>query len=137
MRAQLLLFFLFLAVYSLEAKQIEVCSSCEIKSIKQALEVAEDGDEVIVKKGIYKEHDIKITKSVKIIGIDLPTIDGENKETIFSANTDNFSIEGLHIINVGHSYTKDFAAIYVSRSKHFTLQNNVLENVFFGIINYL
>lgn len=134
MRISLLPFFIFLSIFSLQAKQIEVCSNCEIKSIKEALIAANDGDEIIVKKGVYKEHDIKINKSVKIIGVDLPTIDGENKETIFSVSTDNFSIEGLRIINVGQSYTKDFAAIYVSRSKHFTLQNNVLENVFFGML---
>lgn len=116
------------------ANQIEVCQTCDISSVKEAVALAKEGDEIIIKKGVYKEHGILIDKSIKIIGEDLPTIDGESKEYIFTATANNFSIEGLRIINVGQSYTKDFAAIYVSKSKHFTLQNNVLENVFFGML---
>lgn len=119
---------------SLFARQIEVCKTCEVKTIKQALLIAADGDEILVQEGIYKEHGIAVDKSVKIIGVGLPTIDGENKETIFTVKADNFSIEGLRIINVGHSYTKDFAAILVSRSKNFSLKNNVFEKVFFGML---
>lgn len=131
----LLLLTLLISATSLYAKQIEVCSACEIKTIKEAISLAEDGDEIIIKAGIYKEHGvILINKSVKIIGIDYPVIDGENKETILSVKADNFSISGLKIINVGQSYTKDFAGILVSRSNHFTIENNILEEVFFGIL---
>ncbi|MFK5877967.1 MAG: nitrous oxide reductase family maturation protein NosD [Flavobacteriaceae bacterium] len=129
-----LFLFLLLSVTSLFAKQIEVCSTCEINTIKEALELAEDGDEIIVKKGVYKEHAIVINKSIKIIGEDFPIIDGEDLETIFTIHADNFSISGLKIINVGQSYTKDFAAILVSRSNYFTIENNILEEVFFGIL---
>ncbi len=130
------LFLLFtLSISPLFARQIEVCSTCEIKTIKEAILIAENGDEIIVKEGIYKEHGvILINKSVKIIGEGNPIIDGENKETIFKIKADNFSIEGLTIINVGQSYTKDYAAILVSRSNHFTIRDNILKNVFFGIL---
>lgn len=134
MKDLLLIIFMFVFCSSLFARQIEVCSTCEVKTIKQALLIANNGDEILVQKGVYKEHGIAIDKSVKIIGVGLPTVDGENKETIFTVKADNFSIEGLRIINVGRSYTKDFAAILVSKSKHFTLQNNVLEKVFFGFL---
>ena len=130
--------FLFLSLLisatSLFAKQIEVCPTCEISTLKKAIDIAEDGDEIILNKGIYKEHDITITKSIKITGIDFPIIDGEDLETIFNIRADNFSLSGLKIINVGQSYTKDFAAILVSRSNGFTIENNILEEVFFGIL---
>ena len=127
----ILLFFISLTY----AKQIEVCATCEITTIKEAIAIAVDGDEIIIKSGVYKEHGvILINKSVKITGIDYPVIDGENKETILSVRADNFSISGLKIINVGRSYTKDFAAILVSKSNHFTIENNILEEVFFGIL---
>ena len=42
-------------------------------------------------------------------------------------------MDGLFIINVGTSYTTDFAAIRVVKSKHFLIQNVVLEKLFFGI----
>ncbi len=129
------IFFLFnLFLSNTFAKQIEVCKNCKITSVKEAIAIAEAGDEIIIKKGIYKEHNIVVDKSLHIVGIGNPVIDGENKETIFKFKTDNFSIKGLTIINVGQSYTKDFAAILVSRSNHFLIENNIFKNVFFGIL---
>jgi len=128
----------FLLVFSstfLFSKQIEVCSTCDITTIKEAIATAENGDEIIVKPGIYKEHGvILIDKSVKIIGIDNPIVDGENKETIFNIQANNFSLEGFTIINVGRSYTKDFAGILVSHSNYFSIKNNTLKDAFFGIL---
>jgi len=135
MRNIYLFLLLSLVISKSFAKQIEVCASCEIKTIKAAIEKAEDGDVIIIKSGIYKEHGvILINKSVKIIGEGNPIIDGENKETILKIKADNFSIEGLTIINVGQSYTKDFAAILVSKSNHFSIKNNIIKNAFFGIL---
>ncbi len=134
MRSIYIFFLLNLFLSNIFAKQIEVCKNCKITSVKEAIAIADDGDEIIIKKGIYKEHNIIVNKSINIIGIDNPVIDGENKETIFKFKTDNFSIKGLTIVNVGQSYTKDFAAILVSRSNHFTIENNTFKNVFFGIL---
>ena len=39
----------------------------------------------------------------------------------------------MFIVNVGTSYTSDYAAIRVKKSKHFVIQNVVLEKLFFGI----
>ena len=106
--------------------QIEVCSTCKVTTIKDAIDKAEDGDEIIIHSGVYKEHGLEITKSLHITGIDLPVIDGELKETIFSISANNFSIKGLKIINVGKSYTKDFAAILVSKSENFVIHHKVV-----------
>lgn len=96
--------------------------------------MAKDGDTVLIKPGTYKEYDITVTKPIYIIGEGMPIIDGEMKGTVFSVKTNSFSIEGLNIINVGRSYTKDFAAILVVQSKDFIIKNNVLKNVYFGIL---
>ncbi len=134
MRKNHFLFVFLFCISSMYANQIVVCATCEITTIKEAISSAQDGDEILIKSGVYKEHGIEIKKSITLKGIDNPVIDGENKETIFNINADNFSIEGLTIINVGQSYTKDFAAILVYRSNHFTIKNNILKNVFFGIL---
>ena len=80
---------------------------------------------------------ILVNKSIHIKGVDGPIVDGENKETIFRFSADNFSISGLEIINVGRSYTKDFAAILVSKSDGFLIENNVFKHVFWMIFNSL
>ena len=43
------------------------------------------------------------------------------------------TLDGLFIINVGTSYTEDYAAVRVRKSKNFVIQNLVLEKLFFGI----
>ena len=115
------------------AQSIEVCETCSIPSLKQAISQAVINDTIIVKKGTYKEFDIVIDKPLTIIGEDYPVIDGELKGEIFTIISDGVTIDGLFIINVGTSYTEDYASIRVRRSKNFVIQNVVLEKLFFGI----
>ena len=115
------------------ALQLEVCNSCPISSIQEAINQAKDFDTLLVKKGTYKEHDILVDKPLTIIGKDYPIIDGELKGEIITIISDNVTVDGLFIINVGTSYTEDYAAIRVRRSKHFEIKNLVLEKLFFGI----
>lgn len=115
------------------SKTIEVCHNCNTTSIKAAIAQAKDGDTIVVKKGTYKEHNIIIDKPLTIIGKDYPVIDGELKGEIVTITSDHVTIDGLFIINVGTSYTEDYAAIRVRKSDHFVIQNVVLEKLFFGI----
>jgi len=117
----------------LQANTIEVCSSCEIKSIKAGVAFASDYDTLLIRKGTYKEFNIQITKPLTLIGEKYPIIDGEDKGEIITIESDNVTIDGLFIINVGTSYTADYAAIRVVKSEHFLIQNVVLEKLFFGI----
>jgi len=126
-----LFFLLFTA--TLFAQRIEVCTSCRISTITQAVEKAEPFDTIILKKGVYKEYNIGITKPLTIIGEGNPVIDGDNKGEIITIESDNVTIEGLTIVNVGTSYTTDFAAIRVVKSENFLIKNNMLERLFFGI----
>lgn len=123
-----------LVCFEIKANTITVCKSCKIQTIKEAVSLSKDGDSIFIKKGIYKEQNITINKSIHLIGENFPVIDGEFKETIIKVTANNFSIEGLTLINVGQSYTKDFAAILVSRSKQFVLKNIKLKKVFFGFL---
>ncbi|PJA07703.1 MAG: nitrous oxide reductase family maturation protein NosD [Flavobacteriales bacterium CG_4_10_14_0_2_um_filter_32_8] len=130
-----ILFIAFLIfVFSLHAKQIEVCATCTIKSLKKAVEIAKSGDEIVVKKGFYKESNIVITKPVTIRGENNPIIDGGGLNYIFQIKSDSVTISGLKLQNVQANYTKDLAAIYISKSKYFTINNNTLSNIFFGIL---
>ncbi|HSP82315.1 MAG TPA: nitrous oxide reductase family maturation protein NosD, partial [Gillisia sp.] len=117
------------------AGEIRVCSSCEVKTVKQAIEIAQSGDTIIIEKGVYKEFDINIIdKTLHIKGIDYPVIDAGMNGTAFGIRANGVTVEGLKIINIGRSYTKDFAAILLNGSENFTLKNNILENVFFGFL---
>ncbi|NOY48757.1 MAG: nitrous oxide reductase family maturation protein NosD, partial [Chlorobi bacterium] len=129
----LLITLLFFSASSLYAETIIVCKTCKVNSIKEAIAMAEDFDTIRVQKGTYKEFDIIINKPLTIIGENLPVIDGELKGEIITIISDNVTIDGLFIKNVGRSYTKDFAAIRIRKSKKFEIKNLILENLFFGI----
>ncbi|MBB6681352.1 nitrous oxide reductase family maturation protein NosD [Aequorivita sp. 609] len=118
---------------NLWSQTITVCATCPVKSIKEAVKQASEGDTILVKKGVYKEANIKIDKGITLIGEDLPTIDGEEKGEIITIGTDNVTIDGFKIINVGVSYTTDYAAVRVVNSTGFLIQNLELEKLFFGI----
>ena len=76
------------------AKTITVCNTCEVKTIKQAIELAEDYDTILIKKGTYKEFDIIVDKPLTIIGENYPVVDGELKGEIIKITSDNVTIDG-------------------------------------------
>lgn len=124
---------LFLLSNSSYGNDLEVCKSCTYTSIKQAIEKAAPFDTIYVKAGTYYEFNIEIIKPLTIIGENNPIIDGKNKGEIITIQADNVTIDGFTIINVGTSYTTDFAAVRVVKSENFLLQNLKLQKLFFGI----
>ncbi len=130
------LFFFFISLtFFAQTKTITVCPSCTIKTIKKGVLSANDGDTVLVKKGVYKEHLIQLSKSIAIVGENYPIIDAlGNKESIFAIKADNFSISGFKFINVGMSFTKEIAGIFVTNSKNFVLENNIFQDDFYAFI---
>lgn len=128
--ALLLVIFMTSSTYT---QNIEVCKTCPISKLKDGIAKAKDFDTIIIKQGTYKEHNIIVDKPLTIIGEKYPVIDGELKGEIITITSDNVTVDGLFIINVGTSYTEDYAAIRVKNSKNFIIQNLVLEKLFFGI----
>ena len=112
---------------------ITVCKSCDVKSISEAIIQSKANDTILIKKGTYKEYNLIIDKPLTIIGEDYPVVDGEAKGEIIKITADNVTLDGLFIINVGVSYTQDYAAVRVEKCKNFLIQNLVLEKLFFGI----
>jgi len=135
MRYGAFIFFLF-SIFSCFAqvpKTIEICPSCKVKTIKDGISNASEYDTLLIKKGIYKEFNILVDKPLTLKGENYPVIDGEDRGEIIRIVSDNVTIDGLYIINVGTSYTTDYAAIRVVKSENFLIQNVVLEKLFFGI----
>lgn len=116
------------------AKNIRVCPTCDFHSIKNAIAVADSHDIITVDAGTYVEAGIKIDKPLQLIGKGNPIVDGNHIDNIFMIESDSVSISGFVIKNVNISYTEDLAAILIHRCKYFSISNNTLENVFFGIL---
>lgn len=133
MKELIVFFTVILMMGSSAAQNLEVCKACPITSLKAAIAKAKHFDTITVHIGTYKEYNIIVDKPLTIIGKNYPIIDGENKGGIITITADNVTVDGLLIKNVGTSYTEDYAAVRVTRSKNFLVQNLVLEKLFFGI----
>lgn len=116
------------------AGTLEVCPDCDVKSIREAISIARPFDTIYVRSATYLEDNIRIEKPLTLIGLDRPVIDGRENGEILGVYSDSVTIIGFNIKNVGISHTKDQAAIHLYNVKAFHLENNVLENVFFGML---
>lgn len=128
----LIVVILFFAVDSF-GKVIRVGKDQPISTITKGIQVAKQGDTLLVSPGIYKEGNIIVEKSIAIIGEGIPVLDGENKYEIFTIHAINTTIQGFRFINTGISSINDMAAIKVLDSKGLQIIGNKFENTFFGI----
>ncbi len=114
-------------------KTIKVGGTESIKSIKAAIALAEPGDTVLIRAGIYREGNIILQKSIVLIGEGYPVLDGENKFETLTVHTKNAVIQGLKFIDTGIGSIEDKAAIKILESSDLRILNNKFENAFFGI----
>ena len=77
-----ILFLLLTIAVSASAKDIIVSQSGSVKTIKSALELANDGDRIIVKPGTYFECNLEIENRIELIGENLPVIDAQGRSEI-------------------------------------------------------
>lgn len=128
-----LIFIALLTIQQLYADVTIVCHDCEVSTINEALELAKPFDTIVIASGTYKEYNLIVRKPVTIIGEPGVIIDAEDRGEVIKVVSDNVNIEGIGIINVGTSYTTDYAAIRVAKAKNFSIRNVRLEKLFFGI----
>ena len=123
----------FLFNFSLPAETIKVAKTGSITLIKEAIEAAEDFDEIIIQQGEYSEGNIIINKKLKITGENYPVIDGRGEGEIFTIKSDDVQISGLLIKNSGISYLEENAGIRLDEVKNCSISNNRFINNFFAI----
>ena len=119
--------------FSINATTIHVGKKHPIKSVKTGIALAKDGDTLMVHGGWYKEGNIVIDKKIVFIGKGLPVLDGEKKHEVLSIKSDSVVVEGFKIIKSAYATITDPCGIKVYNSKYVVIQNNVLDDNFFGI----
>ena len=127
-----LIIFLFFSL-SLKATTIHVGKKHAIKSVKRGITLAKAGDTLIVHGGWYKEGNIIIDKKIVFLGKDLPVLDGEKKHEVLSIHADSVVVDGFKIIRSAYATITDPCGIKVYNKSHVLIQNNVLDDNFFGI----
>jgi nitrous oxidase accessory protein len=127
-----ILFFLSISVLA-GAKIIKVGPDEKVKTIKEGISLAKDGDTVKVAYGIYKEGSILINKPLVLIGINFPVIEGENKVENFVITGKNITLNGFVIKDSRRSSSNDYAAVSIIDATAIIIENNKILNAHFGI----
>jgi nitrous oxidase accessory protein len=104
-----------------------------IRTLGEALALANDGDRIRVGPGTYREGTLVIDRSIELVGEDWPVLDGESEGSILVVTADDVQIRGFVLRNSGMSHIRDHAAITVEESEGCRIENNRLEDNFFGI----
>lgn len=115
------------------AKAITVAPNGSIQSIREALELAQDGDTITLDGGLYKEGNIIIEKSITLIGKNNAIIDGQGQYETLTVHANHVSIQGITFQRVGSNFLKDNAAVRILKSKHCIISNNKFMDTYFGI----
>ncbi len=129
-----LLTILFLITFAFaSAKTIIVGKDEVVTSLRKAVELARPNDSILLKQGTYREGNIVINKSISLIGIGNPILDGENKYEILTVSGNNILIKGIHFENSGYSSMNDFASVDLIDAHNVVIENNIVEHAYFAI----
>lgn len=115
------------------AAVITVGKGKNVTTIHEAIAKANNSDTIFVFGGEYHEKNILIDKSVALIGIDRPVIDGDHTYEMISVAASNVIVKGFRLRHSGKSSLNDIAAIKIYSSVHVTIENNIVDDSFFGI----
>jgi nitrous oxidase accessory protein len=125
---------IFLSVaFICRAKTIRAGKQQAVVTIQAAVSMAVNGDTVLADAGVYHEKNIVLNKTICLMGINHPVLDGDNKYEIISVKANGVVVDGFKIINSGISSIEDFAGIKIYNCRNVVIKNNILENTFFGI----
>ncbi len=118
---------------SVQAKIIYVGKDKNIHSIKDAVKLSSQGDSIVVGPGTYFERNLIVNKSIILLGVNYPVIDGEGKYEIVSIKSSNVVFTGFKLQHSGYSTLEDPAGIKIYDSNNVTILNNIIDDTFFGI----
>ncbi|HEX5071633.1 MAG TPA: nitrous oxide reductase family maturation protein NosD [Gemmatimonadaceae bacterium] len=110
-----------------------VSPSGAIRTLTQALQVAAPGARVVVKAGVYREPTIVVQRPVTIAGEPGAVLESDQGRQILTVQADDVTIRGLELRHVATSFVDDRAAIRVQDATNCVIENNTVEDAFFGI----
>jgi len=125
--------YFFFTFQVLIANTIHVGRQYPVKSIHQAIVQSKDGDTIIVHKGLYREGNIVINKKIVFLGNEYPILDAQKDGEVVSVKADSVVVSGFKIINSGFAALDDPCGIKVYNRTFVRIENNSLDNNFFGI----
>jgi nitrous oxidase accessory protein len=124
---------LSLSTLHLSAHIIRVGQHQIYTNITAAVHAAMPKDSIKVDAGTYHEKNLVIDKAITLLGIGYPLLDGENKYEIISIKANAVVINGFSLAHSGTSSVEDFGGIKIYNCRDVVIENNKLDDTFFGI----
>jgi nitrous oxidase accessory protein len=115
------------------ANTIVVGKNTAIASLKRGIDMARSGDTILLNKGVYREGSIIIDKTIHLIGVGEPVLDGEGKYEILTLTGKNIIVRSIHFLNAGYSSMNDYAGIKIIDATNVLIENNMVSNASFAI----
>jgi len=101
-----------------------------LQRISEAITMADPYDTIFIQKGIYNET-LQITFPIRLIGNQLPVIDGRYNHTVLSVLSSDVYISNL-CISHSNGYEND-AGVYIKQSTNVTISNCIIHHTKTGI----
>jgi nitrous oxidase accessory protein len=133
MKIYVVILFTFFYHTTANAKTLHVGSSRPYKTIASAILATSGGDTILVDGGLYREKNLQINKSIVLKGMGHPVLDGEKKYEVISIRANGVVVDGFTIIHSGVSSLEDIGGIKIYDCRDVIIQNNILDDTFFGI----
>jgi len=133
MRQLLLRTLLCLTPAAMSAAELHVGAGKEFVTVRTALDAAHEGDTVIVHSGVYREGNLVVDKSVTLVGLDHPRLDGSSTDEILTITASHVTVRGFDVEHGGTGNLTDVAGIKVANAHHVTLEQNRISDCSFGI----
>ena len=114
-------------------RTIVVSPTGNFRSVTAAVAAAWPHDRILVKPGVYREPTIVVGKPVEIIGEGFPVLNGAGARGIMTVTADSVTIRGLHFEHGGTSFVEDWAAVKVINAGDCAIEDNLIDDAFFGI----
>jgi len=102
-------------------------------TIAQAVRAARAGDQIVIARGEYREPTIVVDRPLTLLGEPGATLNGGLATHILRVEADDVTVRGLTFRNVAPSHVEDRAAIRVGAVRRCVIEDNHVENAFFGI----
>jgi nitrous oxidase accessory protein len=105
-----------------------------VRTITQAVSIAEPGDRIVVRAGTYREPTVVVrTPALSIVGEGWPVLDGETERSLLVIEADSVTVRGFVFANTGVSNLDDRAAVRARNVAACRIEGNRLRDNLFGI----
>ncbi|HET8648440.1 MAG TPA: nitrous oxide reductase family maturation protein NosD [Gemmatimonadales bacterium] len=115
------------------ARTIVVETGGAVATVGRALELAGDGDTIVVRAGQYREPPLVVNRRVVLLGEPGAVLDGGGTHQILTIKADSVVVRGFTLAHVGTSYVDDRAAIRADSVRGCVIERNQVLDAFFGI----